>query len=94
MANIVYPYGIDIIDWFDSLLIDFPKENLPVLRFPEEWQEVGSRIVGIGEFAKRICPSPLRIDEKGKSDNYSSWEEWAKDVYSIMILYNLNEDEE
>ena len=88
----VWPYGIDETDWFDNLIIDYPKENLPILRDPEEWQKIGSIIASTGVFAERGCPSPVKIDESGKHENYEDWQEWAKEVYSVMIVYNLDEN--
>lgn len=79
----VWPWGIDAYDWFDNLIIDYPYENLPILKDSENWQETASIIAATGEFSKRGCPSP---------DNYEEYEDWAKEVYAIMIVYNRDEE--
>jgi hypothetical protein len=82
----VMPEYITLIDWADNLLIDYPKENLPVLQNELEWREWAELVVGSGEFLKRDCPAPTNIDkDKGeKVDAYKDWQDWARIVYMIM----------
>ena len=88
----VWPYGIDLIDWADNLIIDYPKSNIPILRDPDEWEEWGAIVAGTDVFAKRGCPSPIKITDQGKVEPYNNWEEWAKAVYAVMVVYNRDEN--
>lgn len=87
----IRPEYIGIKDWFASLVIDYPKEIIPILENEEDWPTVGATIVGAGVFAKANVPSPFTISEGKKKQNFQDWAEWAKTVFIIMTNENRKE---
>lgn len=90
----VIPKFISLIDWADNLFIDYPKENLPILLFEDNWEEWGEILVGTGQFLERACPSPLVTADAEKKRVYDDWIQWADQIYMIMSTPVLKQKEE
>lgn len=71
----IIPKGISLLDWSASLLIDFPDNNIPILRDETKWKEWGNRIISETTVAAKGVPP---------TDSYQFWDEWAMVYYNIM----------
>jgi len=74
----VDPHGITLLLWADSLAIDFPLDNIPVLFDEKAWKSWGDDLVAATSFAENGAPSTAF---------YSEWYPWARDVYYTMANY-------
>lgn len=70
----ILPYFISLIDWANSLLIDFPADNLPIL-YNDDWKSWGNEII--------FAPSFERLNAPG-TEFYEDWRDWAMALYSAM----------
>ena len=69
------PYLVSAKDWFSSLLIDFPSENISVPQNDEDWKSS----------ADFLCQSPLfSFNSVPAPQNYDKFEDWANVVYFLM----------
>ncbi|HVX00737.1 MAG TPA: hypothetical protein VHA52_09940 [Candidatus Babeliaceae bacterium] len=68
------PKYTSLNDWCSSLVIDFPNDNVPELKW-EDWKEFGNDLIQGGSFATNDAPSP---------DKYDNWEDWAYAIYYVM----------
>lgn len=87
----IFPEYIGLKDWFASLIIDYPQENIPLLENEDDWPEVGAALVSTGVFAKANVPSPFTIAEGKKKQNFQDWTDWAKTMFIIMTNENWKE---
>lgn len=71
----IYPSNMTFLDWADSLIIDFPLDQIPVLYRVEEWKPWGNQVILCDSFMEAAAPSTEEYDDK--------WE-WAEDVYYAM----------
>lgn len=67
--SIVLPVGIDVLDWAASLVIDFPRDDVPRLDDPSAWQQWAERLLQSPSFL--LAPRP---------DAFSDWRSWAESV--------------
>jgi hypothetical protein len=61
--------------WANSLIIDFPYDNVPLLINESRWKEWGNELIGAHSFISNDVPTP---------NNYNDWQTWAYDVYFLM----------
>jgi len=71
----VLPEGISLTLWANSLIIDFPYDNVPNLSSESQWQEWGDELANCQNFIDNDIPSTF---------NYRDWKSWAYDVYFLM----------
>ncbi len=74
----VNPEGITLLLWADSLTVDFPLDNIPILIDEDQWKSWGEDLVASTSFAQNEVPSTAF---------YSEWQTWARDVYYTMANY-------
>ena len=53
-----------------------------------KWQDWASIVINTGVFARANIPPPTSVSQGSNQENFKTWSDWAKVVYSIMI----NED--
>ena len=70
----IIPEYIDMLDWANSLFIDFPDQDIPALLDVNEWKPWAEEI--------RLCP---KFSEVPSTWGYSEFKDWAMDFYMIMI---------
>lgn len=71
----VQPNISDIIFWADTLFVDFPTDDIPVLVDPAQWKQWGASLVQCDSFTLNDAPSTY---------TYDNWQTWAWDVYLVM----------
>lgn len=71
----ILPEYINLNDWADSLLIDFPEDNVPIFQKNNNWKEWGDALIQCNSFQENEAPSPQTFD---------GWKEWAYAVYFTM----------
>lgn len=71
------PTFTDLKTWAASLLIDFPREDIPVLS-NQDWKEWGDELVQTDAFNKEGAPG---------THFYSDWKKWAEAVFYTMANY-------
>lgn len=71
----IIPSFVSLLDWANSLLIDFPSENVPVL-YNDNWKEWGNMLIDGPLFSANGAPP---------TDTYSEWQPWAYAVYLAML---------
>lgn len=71
----VIPKGISEKNWFDSLVIDFPNDNIPILQNVLEWKKTGNFLVQENSFSIQGAPSP---------DQYEEFFPWAMEIFKTM----------
>jgi len=71
----ILPEYISLNDWADSLFIDFPNDNVPILRKSDDWKEWGDFLIQCNSFQDNDAPSPIGFDD---------WKSWANAVYLSM----------
>lgn len=58
----IIPIGISDdnweLDWANSLFIDFPTDNIPILTNKNDWKNWGGQLVQSQSFAENNAPSP------------------------------------
>lgn len=69
------PIGVTLKYWWDSLVIDFPNDNIPILDDEKDWKEKGSFLVQEIDFAIQNAPSSVLYEDPF---------DWAMDVYRSM----------
>lgn len=71
----IIPEFINFIDWANSLIIDFPSENIPLISDENDWKSWGDFISSLDTFSKQNAPGTAAYQDK--------WT-WAKDLYYVM----------
>lgn len=71
----IIPYGIKARDWFCSLTVDFPSENIQIPNNDEDWRIPGDFLGNSLFFSSKGIQSTLK---------YSTFEEWAIDAYNAL----------
>ena len=74
----ILPIGITLKLWADSLVIDFPDDNIPFLLDESGWKNWGNFLVQENTFLDNGAPG---------TQAYSDWQTWAKDVFKSMANY-------
>lgn len=68
------PILTDEQTWFDSLIVDFPRQNIPYL-VGMDWKTCGNSIVELSLFKKNHAPG---------TEGYEDWSTWAQDFFNTM----------
>jgi len=84
MNKVIWPYGISLKLWADSLVSDFGEECLPKLEDEKQWQDWGSQVAGTGIFLRASVPPPVTYTKGVKNEVFKEWDKWAKTVFRIM----------
>lgn len=69
------PEYVDIQTWASSLVIDFPTDDIPILRDEEEWKSWGDILSQCESFIKNNIPN---------TKSYDDWKSWAQSVFLCM----------
>lgn len=72
------PIHTDLKTWGSSLVIDFPKDNIPFYQEGDEWKEWGNFLIQENSFATNGAPGTV---------HFSEWEDWAMAVYKQMANF-------
>jgi len=64
--------------WADSILIDFPTDDVPILTDEDRWKDWGDLLVQEPSFSKSGAPG---------TSTYSDWNQWAQDVFLTMANF-------
>jgi len=73
------PVGATLISWASSLIIDFPTDNIPILRNENEWKRWGDMLVQETTFANNGAPGTLM---------YNDWKTWAYAIGKPWLIFN------
>ena len=74
----IIPEGVDIQYWAESLFVDFPSDDIPVLFDKTAWKDWGNNLVQCTSFAQNDAPP---------TNFYDDWNTWAWDVFYTMNNY-------
>lgn len=69
------PINTTVEFWADSLVIDFPYDNVPKLMDERNWREWGDSLVQENTFSDNGAPP---------TKTFTKWEEWATAVYNAL----------
>lgn len=69
------PINIDFTSWANSLVVDFPKENIPLYREDDDWRLFGNVIAELTSFANNGTPG---------TENFEEPMAWAMAVFKQM----------
>lgn len=72
------PLGVSLKNWAASLIVDFPKDNVPALINDSHWQQWGDLLIQEDSFAINGAPGTL---------GYSDWKSWAQDFFYSMCNF-------
>lgn len=61
--------------WAHALVVDFPTDNIPILKNESSWKEWGNMLVQENSFSRSGAPGP---------ELYNDWHSWAKAVFYTM----------
>lgn len=75
----IIPINISLDDWANSLIIDFPNDNVPVFSRGDDWKKWGDVVRQEPTFVENACPG---------TSVYSDWQDWANAVYLAMADEN------
>jgi len=71
----VDPWGMQLMGWADTLFVDFPDDDVPVLTDEKGWKLWGDTLIGCTSFALNDAPG---------TGAYKDWYSWAQQVYYTM----------
>jgi hypothetical protein len=71
----IIPIFTDVYTWANSLIIDFPDENIPILYNDTEWKDWGNQVSRLDSFLEAAAPG---------TELYDTWQTWADEVYHAM----------
>jgi hypothetical protein len=72
------PLGTTLSKWAQSLIIDFPLDNIPILQDEKNWKPWGNTVIQGNSFLKNAAPSPK---------TYKNPNDWAMDVFRAMANF-------
>lgn len=78
----ILPIETTLRNWADSLFIDFPNDDIPILITEDNWKEWGNQLIQADSFFDNNAPS---------TDVYNDWQQWANHVFYVMNNSNANE---
>ena len=78
----ILPIAINLKNWANSLIVDFPNDNIPILTQEENWKQWGDRLVQSRSFINNNAPS---------TGLYDDWQSWANHVFFVMNNSNADE---
>lgn len=76
--NMMLPKRTDLRTWASSLIVDFPNDNIPILKGSDDWKTWGSLLVEVNSFASNGAPNPRQYSDVGK---------WMEDVFKSMANF-------
>jgi hypothetical protein len=72
----MFPLRTTIKIWADSLIIDYPRDNIPLLTNDKNWREWGNILVQENQFCGNGAPG---------TNAYQDWLSWAVAVFYVMV---------
>lgn len=72
------PKNVTLKEWAASLIVDFPLDNISILKDEDEWKPWGDDLVQENSFASNAAPG---------THFYESWGPWAQAVFASMANY-------
>lgn len=69
------PTNTDAVTWANSLIIDFPDDDVPLLYNEKDWKEWGNQLTLCKNFDREGAPGV---------HGFNDWKEWAISVYYAM----------
>ena len=76
--RMVQPNLDDVIFWADTLVVDFPTDDIPTLIDANEWKGWGNDLIACTSFTLNDAPATY---------NYDNWQAWAWDVFFVMTNF-------
>lgn len=74
----IQPNNVSLTVWAQSLVIDFPTSNVPLLRNEADWKSWGNLMIQDEPFASEGIPS---------TELFTDAKEWANKFYLAMANY-------
>lgn len=74
----IIPKSTTFTNWAQSLLIDFPRDNIPILKNEDAWKEFGDLLVQSNSFSRAGAPGTSFYSDK--------WT-WAMDIFRAMANF-------
>ena len=72
------PKSTSFTNWAQSLLIDFPRDNVPILKREEDWKSFGDMLAQENSFSRAGAPGTSVYSDK--------WV-WAMDLFRAMANF-------
>lgn len=69
------PDFTDLQTWASSLIIDFPTDDIPILKNENEWKLWGDMLSQCTTFLENNSPG---------TQSYTDWKKWAQRVFFCM----------
>lgn len=69
------PKETTLSDWADSLVVDFPQDNIPFLSEEEDWRTWGNNLIQERSFEENGAPGTA---------TFKDWRSWAEAVFFTM----------
>lgn len=69
------PLNTTLKRWADSLIVDYPTDNIPILSDEKDWKRWGDFLIQETSFADNQAPGTFP---------FSDWQTWALAVYGKM----------
>ena len=73
----IIPKNISLDNWAGNLVIDFPQDNIPLLK-GLDWKTWGNQLILEDSFAENGAPPTTQ---------YNDWETWAQAVFLAMANF-------
>lgn len=74
----VIPKNITLSLWAASLIIDFPNDDMPILKDEKDWKLWGNFVAQGNSFLVNNAPF---------TGGYDDWRTWADNVYKAMLNF-------
>lgn len=71
--------GGSFFEFSASLIIDFPKDDIPIFRNEKDWKLFGNLLIQENSFAINGAPSP---------DGFKNRTQWEQALFQSMASYN------
>lgn len=72
------PLHTNLSTWAASLVVDFPEDNIPLIKSEDGWKNWGNLLVQETTFANNGAPGTSAFNE---------WMPWAQAVFKTMANY-------
>jgi len=76
---VMIPAGVSLEMWAASLVVDFPTDNIPVLKGSGNWKQWASFLIQENSFANNGAPGPSL---------FKDWQSWAQAVFKAMASFS------
>lgn len=74
----ILPLRISLKNWAASLIIDFPDDNIPLLKSDKDWHSWGRFLIQENTFVNNGAPDP---------SDYDDWQAWAIELFKTMANF-------